>query len=164
MTKAQKTNTIKMTQEAYDELVQELEMRKTTERERIAKAIADARELGDLSENHAYTIAMEDKDLNEARIADLEELIKNVEIVTAEDTPSSIVSIGNTVSIKNLATSQLKKVQIVGGQETEAADPEAGKISSDSPIGAAIMNKRVGDIVEVSLPTGTIKYRVEKIA
>lgn len=164
MAKAKETNMIKMTQEAYDELVKELEMRKTEEREKIAKAIADARELGDLSENHSYTIAMEDKDLNESRISDLEELIKNVQIVTSDDTPSSIVSIGSTVSIKNLATTQVKKVHIVGGQETEAADPEVGKISSDSPIGSAIMNRKVGDTVEVSLPAGITKYKIEKIA
>lgn len=164
MSKNKDSNLIKMTQEAYDELVRELEMRKTEEREKIAQAIADARELGDLSENHSYTIAMEDKDLNESRINDLEDLIKNVEIVTNGDTPTSIVSIANTVTIKNIATGQSRKVHIVGAQETEAADPEAGKISMDSPIGKAIMNKKVGDTVEVSLPAGVTKYKIEKIA
>lgn len=164
MSKNKGANLMKMTQDAYEELVSELQMRKTNEREKIAQAIADARELGDLSENHSYTIAMEDKDLNESRINDLEELIKNVDIISTKGTPSTIVSIANTVTVKNVATGQSRKVHIVGSQETEAADPEAGKISVDSPIGKAIMNKKLGDVVEVSLPAGVTKYKIEKIS
>lgn len=153
---------IQMTQASYDELAQELEVRKTTQRAEIAAEITEARELGDLSENHAYTVAMEKKDQNENRISDLEELMKNVQIV-ADSTSNTIVTIGKTVELVNLANKQKRVVILVGSEETEAADPTSGKVSVDSPIGQAIYNAKVGEEVEVSLPMGAVKYKIDKI-
>jgi transcription elongation factor GreA len=158
----QTENVIDMTQDAYDELVKELETRKTSEREAIAKEISDARELGDLSENHAYTVAMEKKDMNENRISDLEELIKNVRIVKASSS-KNLVTIGSTVEIINTNTKSKKKVTLVGSEQTEAADPSSGKISIDSPIGKAVFNAKVGDVVEANLPSGMVKFEIAKL-
>ncbi len=159
----QKNNTekekIEMTQERYKELLEELERRKTVDREIIAAEISDARELGDLSENHAYTIAMEKKEMNENRIKDLESLMKVVTIVKGSSS-STLVTIGSTVTILNLKNNSKKKVSLVGSEETEAADPLSGKISIDSPIGKALNNSKVGDIVDVVLPSGVIEFKV----
>lgn len=153
---------IQMTQAAYDELLKELEHRKTVERESIAKDISAARELGDLSENHAYTVAMEKKDMNENRISDLEDLIKNVQIV-AQSSSKNLVTIGSTVEITNLKTKAKRKLTLTGSQETEAADPRENKISKDSPIGRALLNSKVGDVVHVELPMGQVEYKIEKL-
>ncbi|MCA9386606.1 transcription elongation factor GreA [Candidatus Dojkabacteria bacterium] len=162
--KAQKDEElIQMTQASYDELVKELEFRKTTERENIAKEISAARELGDLSENHAYTVAMEKKDINENRISDLESLIKNVQIVKTSSS-TSLVTIGSKVQITNLKTKKSREVTLTGSEQTEAADPSEGKVSKDSPIGSAILNARKGDIVHVKLPIGTVEYKIDKVA
>jgi transcription elongation factor GreA len=152
---------IEMTQSAYDELVKELEERKTLERDKIAKAISDARELGDLSENHAYTVAMEQKEMNENRIEDLEELLKNVHIVSNNNS-TKVVTIGKSVQITNLETKKSKTVTLVGSEQTEAADPTKGMISIDSPIGKAIQNASVGDKVVVVLPAGQVEYKIDK--
>lgn len=152
-----------MTQAAYDELLKELEHRKTIERENIAKEISAARELGDLSENHAYTVAMEKKDMNENRITDLESLIKNVQIVKASST-TSIVTIGSKVVVTNLKNKKARTLILTGSEQTEAADPREGKISKDSPIGQAILNAKKGDIVHVELPVGKIEYRIDKVS
>ncbi len=159
--KATELEVIEMTQEAYDELVKELEFRKTDERNNIAKEISDARELGDLSENHAYTIAMEKKDINENRISDLEDLIMRVKIVKASSS-NSVVTIGKPVVIVNTKTKTPKTVTLVGSEKTEAADPSEGKISIDSPIGSALHNAKLGDVFEVELPSGKVEYKVDK--
>lgn len=159
----QEEEIIQMTQQAYDELVKELEERKTTEREEIAKEIAEARELGDLSENQPYTVAMERKDMNENRISDLESLIKNVQIVKASSS-TSMVTIGSTAVITNLKTKKDRTVILTGSEETEAADPREGKISKDSPIGRAILNAKKGDIVHVDLPVGQVEYKITKVS
>ncbi len=154
---------IEMTRESYDELVKELEHRKSVERAAIAKEISDARDLGDLSENHAYTVAMEKKDMNENRITDLETLLKNVRIVKSSAS-KVVATIGSSVEIKNLTTNSGRTVVLVGAEETQAADPREGKISIDSPIGKAVLNSKVGDVVEVLLPIGNTKFKIEKIS
>ncbi len=152
-------NAIKMTQEAYDELVKELDHRQNTLRKQIADEIAAARELGDLSENHPYTAAMEKKELNENRITDIEDVIIKA-VIAEENVSDHFVSVGEQVEIENLETNQKKTVLIVGSEETRSANPLDGKISSDSPIGKAIINAKLGDTVEVVLPTKKINYKI----
>lgn len=162
-TRDRENDTIKLTREAYDEMVKELEYRKTTLRDEIAQEIATARELGDLRENHAYTVAMEKKDMNESRITDLETMLKNAEVV--EDTGTgNVVTMGRTVKVQNLTTKAERTVTLVGSEETQAAEPGEGKISVDSPIGKALLNSRVGDVVEIETPAGKTEYKVLKIA
>lgn len=150
-----------MTQQAHDELVKELDYRQNVLRKEIADEIATARELGDLSENHAYTVAMERKDLNENRISEIKEILQRVQIVE-ENTSDDLVSVGETVEIVNTETNESKTFTLVGSEETKSANPAEGKISTDSPIGKAIYNAKLGDTVDVVLPMRTIQYKIRK--
>lgn len=152
---------IEMTQEAYDELVNEIEHRKNTLREEIADEIAEARSLGDLSENHAYTVAMEKRERNENRISELEMIVKDVQIVSAKSS-SKVVTIGKKVQIKNVKSGKSREVQLDGTEETGTADPRSGKVSIDSPLGVALHNSKIGDTVEVETPVGAVEYKIEK--
>lgn len=151
---------IEMTQDAFDELSKELQYRKDILREEIAKEIAEARELGDLSENHAYSVAMEKKEQNENRITELEDMLKKANVVTSS--AGNVVRVGKTVEIENLERKEKRIVTLVGSEETQSAEPNEGKISVDSPIGKAILNAKVGDEVEVHLPSKVVKYKIIK--
>lgn len=151
---------IEMTQDAFDELSKELQYRKDILREEIAKEIAEARELGDLSENHAYSVAMEKKEQNENRITELEDMLKKAKVVTSA--AGNVVRVGKTVEIENLERKEKRIVTLVGSEETQSAEPNEGKISVDSPIGKAILNAKVGDEVEVHLPSKVVKYKIIK--
>ncbi len=155
-------NKIRMTQSAYDELVQERDYRVNELRLEIAKDLATAANEGDLSENHAYSDAMLRKELNENRILELEEVILKAEIAI-ENTSDNFVSVGEKVEVQNLETKEKRTVVLVGSEDTKAANPSEGKISTDSPIGKAILNSRVGDIVEVKLPSKTVSFKVLKL-
>ena len=154
-------DTLVITQEAFEELSKELEYRITELRKEIAKEIAEARDLGDLSENHAYSVAMEKKELNENRISELENMLKVAEVVK-EDKNAKVVRVGSTIEIENLDNASRRVITIVGSEETKSAEPGEGKISSDSPIGRAVMNSRVGDVVTVTLPEREIKFKIIK--
>jgi transcription elongation factor GreA len=118
----------------------------------IAEKIANARDYGDLSENAEYDAAREEQAMLETRIAELEDILKNADII--KPSKSSTVRIGSTVKLENG-----KKVtyQVVGPVE---ADPLEGKISNESPIGAALMGKKVGDKVTIETPKGSVTYGV----
>ncbi|GIW58913.1 MAG: transcription elongation factor GreA [Candidatus Dojkabacteria bacterium] len=161
-TKQQSEDIIEMTQEAYDELKRELEERETVIRREIASEIAKARELGDLSENFPYQSAMEKKELNENRITDIKEMLRKAQIVTTSSN-SNVVRVGNTVEIENIDTKQKRTITLVGAEETLSASPEEGKISIDSPVGKALNNAKVGDVVTVELPNREVKYKVLRL-
>lgn len=151
-----------VTQAGYDAMVQELENRTDVVRVEIANEISQARDLGDLSENQAYASAMEKKEMNDARIDELEYLISIAQITDASQ-QDDVVSIGHTVEIQKVG-GEKRTIALVGKAETGQASPAEGKISIDSPIGKAINMAKVGDVVEVKLPKGTVKYKVLKIA
>lgn len=123
----------------------------------IAQRIADARSQGDLSENSEYTEALNQQDLLEGRIAEIEDILKNATIIKARTTSSVVV--GNTVELQT----GTKKVEyaIVGSVE---ADPLEGKISDESPIGKALIGKKVGDSVVIKTPSGEVTYKISKIS
>lgn len=158
---SQADSVIKMTQESYDELIKELDHRQNTLRKEIADEIAAARDLGDLSENHAYSVAMEKKELNENRITEIEDILVKAVIAT-ESNSDSLVSIGESVEIENVETKQKRVVTLVGSEETKSANPIEGKISTDSPIGKAIYNSSIGDIVDVVMPMKTMQFKIVK--
>lgn len=124
-------------------------------RSEIAEKIANARDYGDLSENAEYDAAREEQGMLETRIAELEEILKNADII--KPTKSSTVKVGSTVHLSNG-----KKVtyQVVGPVE---ADPLEGKISNESPIGAALIGKKVGDKVTITTPKGQVVYSIEAV-
>lgn len=151
-----------MTQSSYDELLKELNYRKDELRIEIAEEIAAARELGDLSENHAYTVAMEKKEMNENRINELESIIAQV-FIAEEQGSDDFVNVGETIEIENLENKQKRNIILVGSEESKSANPAEGKLSTDSPIGRAVLNSKIGDVVEVKLPNGKVnQYKVVK--
>lgn len=147
----------KLTQEGIDELVAERDDL-ISQRSEITERIKSARELGDLSENAEYASAKNEQERSEARIAEIEHILKNVEKITTPRTNNK-VRLGSTVKLKSLA-GDTKEYQVVG---TVEADPLEGKISDESPIGKALIGKKVGDDVEIVLPNETMTYKVTKI-
>lgn len=152
-------NQITMNQDAYDKLVEELNNRVNVLRAEIAEEISIARDLGDLSENHGYTVAIEKKDMNENRISELEDLLQNVKIVT-KNTLDDIVGIGEKVEIENQDTKQRRVVMLVGSEESQSADPLNGIISTTSPIGSAIFNAKIGSSVTVHTGSKDVVYKI----
>ncbi len=148
------------TQEGYDLLVKELNYLKNEKREEIKEAIAVARSFGDLSENAEYDEARNDQAKTEARISELEELIENALIVDEEAIDVSLVNIGSTVKVLDVEENEEIEYSIVGSIE---ADPFAGKISDQSPIGKALVGSRVGDSVSVEVPDGTISLKILEV-
>lgn len=143
-----------ITESGLKKIEQELEERITKVRQEIANAIKEAKEQGDLSENAEYSEAKQQQTENEARIAELEMMIKSVKVVKHDKNKSS-VQIGSKVTIKT--GSQEIIFEIVG---TNEADPSVKKISNESPIGSALIGKKVGDKVEISIPSGKMIYEI----
>ena len=144
-----------VTQHGFEELRDELENRFRL-RDEIAKEIEEARDLGDLSENASYQEAMERKELNERRISELEDLISRA-VVVQETVNDKVVTIGRKVEIQNLSSKKKRVVHIVGATE---ADPLKNRISNDSPLGRALVNSRLGETVQVVLPSQEIEYKI----
>ena len=148
----------KLTQEGLDELKAELQNAITVQRPEIAERIKSARELGDLSENAEYQLARQDQEKNDARISELEHILANTEVIVAPKSDSKVV-IGSTVVLKGVDGKE-KKFQVVG---TIEADPLAGKISDESPIGQALLGKKEGEQVEIKTPAETATYTIADI-
>ena len=145
------------TEEGLQKLKDELQQLRTVERKNVIKAIADARDKGDLSENAEYDAAKSDQGLLEIKIAKLEEIVANARIVDTSKLDITKVSILTTVKIKNLKNNMEMKYTIVAENE---ADLKAGKISIDSPIGKGLVGKSVGDKVDVTVPAGLITFQI----
>lgn len=152
---------VPITKEGYDALETELNHLKNVERGRISKAIGEAREHGDLSENAEYHAAKEQQGLTEARINLLENQLSLAEVIDVSSLPKSEkIIFGATVSVTNLDTDNSETLQIVGEPE---ADITHKKISVTSPMARALIGKMVGDIAEVKAPSGIIEYEIDKI-
>ncbi|TSC96717.1 MAG: transcription elongation factor GreA [Parcubacteria group bacterium Athens0714_26] len=146
------------TKEKFDSLKKELNELKTEKRLEVADRLKKAKELGDLSENSEYFEAREEQALLEGRIFELEEMLRNYEIIE-KGAASGIVKIGSTIEIKR--GEQKNKFTIVGSNE---AKPETGLISNESPLGKAFLDKKVDDIVIVTIPNGKkIEYKILSI-
>ncbi len=146
-----------ISQEGYDKLKDELTLLTTVKRKEIAERIERAKELGDLSENAEYSEAKDAQALNEGRILELTNTLKNVTVVQHEDSSEQVV-MGSKVTVKT--GDQEKQYTIVSFNE---ADPLEGKISNESPLGVSFLNKKKGAAVEVETPRGIVKYKILKI-
>lgn len=124
----------------------------------IAEAIKTARELGDLAENAEYQAARQDQERTEARISEIEHILRNTETIK-ESKGDSKVRLGSQVTLKN--NGKTKEFKVVG---TVEADPLEGKISDESPLGKAVINKKVGDEVEIVTPAETASYKIVEIS
>ena len=149
-----------VTKETLDQMREELNYLKTKGRAEIARAIAEAREKGDLKENAEYDAAKEAQGIHEAKLASLESAIATARVVEADSIDTSKVSILCKVTITNVATKKTVTYQLVSEKE---ADLKQNKISVTSPIGKGLLGKTVGDVAEVSAPNGTMKFKVDNI-
>ena len=146
-----------MTYEGVKKLEDELEYLKTVKRKEITEKIKVALGYGDLSENSEYDEAKNEQAFVEGRIMQLENMLKNATIVDESDIPTDVVSIGAKVKVKDYDFDEEVEYMIVGSAE---ADPMSYKISNESPVGNAFMGKKVGDVVEVSVPGGVSKFEI----
>lgn len=146
-----------MTKEGINELEKE-KNELISRRSEIAEAIKTAREQGDLSENAEYHAAKDDQERTEARIAELEHILQNVDVISKPRSDNK-VRLGSTVKLKSAKEEKL--FQIVG---TVEADPLNGKVSDESPIGVALIGKQVGDEVEIKTPVETNKFTIKSIS
>jgi transcription elongation factor GreA len=150
-----------VTKETLEQMKIELQHMRSVDRPAASRAIAEAREKGDLKENAEYDAAKESQGMLEAKIALLEGQIANARILDESTIDTSKVSILTKVKVINLNTKKEVTYQIVS--ETEA-DLKAGKISITSPIGKGLLGKKIGDTAEVQAPAGLIKFKVEDIS
>jgi transcription elongation factor GreA len=150
-----------VTQDTFEKMQQELHHLKAVERPAASKAIAEAREKGDLKENAEYDAAKEAQGLLEAKIKYLEGVIATARILDETTIDTSRVSILTKVTVTNMGTKKTMTYQIVSEKEANLKD---GKISVTSPIGKGLLGKVVGDIAEVSVPAGILKFKIEKIS
>ena len=148
-----------LTRAGLNKLQAQLEEMKIGERQRIAKAIGEARAQGDISENAEYDAAKEAQAHNEARIANLETKLANVRIIENENIPSDKVYIGAKVTLKDLDTGEKIEYILVSGEE---ADFEENKISVFSPIGKGLLGHKEGEEVTIKVPAGTLRYKILK--
>ena len=149
------------TKEGYQALVEELEYLKTTRRAEVKEALATARSYGDLSENSEYDEARNEQAKVESRITELESLIIHAVVVDESEIDHSKVSVGSIVKVKNMKLKKETEYTIVGSNEV---DFWSGKISDQSPIGAAIIGAREGDTVTVASPDGEFEVQILSVA
>ena len=149
-----------VTAETFERLKEELQHMKGVDRPAASHAIAEAREKGDLKENAEYDAAKEAQGMLEAKIKQLEGVISNARILDESNIDTSKVSILTKVTLTNMNTKKQVTYKIVSENE---ADLKLGKISVTSPIGNSLLGKVIGDVVEVTVPAGLLKFKVEKI-
>ncbi len=149
------------TQQGYQELIDELQYLKIEKREKIKNDIAVARSFGDLSENSEYDEARNEQAKNEARIKELEELLENAVVLDESSIDTSVISLGSSVKIKNNDNGMEFNYDLVGSNES---NPMEGKISDQSPIGAALIGKKAGDQVAVETPGGIVHLSVLEVS
>ena len=150
-------NEMKVTREGYERLVEELKYLKEVKRVEVVEAIATAKSFGDLSENSEYDEAKTEQSKVEGRILELEELLRTVVIISDDQIKTDVINVGSVVTVYN-ETRKLETVySIVGATE---ADPLNGKISDHSPIGAALVGKRVNDKVVAETPGGSVHLTI----
>ncbi|HNQ13634.1 MAG TPA: transcription elongation factor GreA [Bacteroidia bacterium] len=149
------------TEEGYQKLKDELEHMKNVERPSISKQIAEARDKGDLSENAEYDAAKDAQGLLETRIAKLEETLSNARVLDKSKLDTSQVSVLTTVKIKNIANKAVMEYTLVAENES---DLKAGKISVSSPIGKGLLGKKIGEIAEIQVPNGIMKFEIMNIS
>ena len=152
---------ILLTKEGLEELKAELHYLKTTKRAEIEDKIEVARGYGDLSENSEYDEAKSEQGKNESRINDLEAILQNYKLIDETETTTDVVSVGSKVKIRDMELKEDMEYTIVGFAQS---DPDAGKLSDESPIGKALIGHKKGDKVLVEAPVGTITFKIVSIS
>ena len=150
-----------LTKDGYEKLIKELKILKGPKRREIADALGKARLLGDLSENAEYESAKQAQDINEKRISDLEIKLATAKILENESISTDKAYIGAFLKLKDMDSKEEIVYKLVSEDEADFAD---GKISISSPVGRALLGKKKGDVINIKVPAGTLKYKIEKIS
>ncbi len=150
-----------LTSEGLKKLQDELDNLKNVRRKENTEALKVAKSFGDLSENSEYDEAKNEQAEIEARISEIENMLKNIEIIDEDGIATDVVSIGTKVTVKDLDDGEIMEYLIVGSTE---ADPMKGKISDESPVGTALLGHKIGEIVVVEAPMGKLEYEVMNIS
>ena len=154
-------NVMTVTTEGFKKLESELDYLRNTKRREVQEAIAIARSFGDLSENSEYDEAKNEQAKVDARIVELEEILRNIKVIDESTIRTDVVGLGTKVRIKDVEFGDEEEISIVGSNEAESL---AGKISDISPLGSALIKKKVGDIVTVEAPSGSYQVEVLEIS
>ncbi|MBD5164184.1 MAG: transcription elongation factor GreA [Bacteroidales bacterium] len=149
-----------MTKEGYDRKMEELAYLESVKRPEVTRAIAEARDKGDLSENAEYDAAKEAQGLLEMKIAQLKDLVANARIIDESQLNTDEVQLLNRVKIKNVDTDREMEYTIVADSE---ADMKAKKIAISTPIARGLLGHKVGDVVEITIPAGKVKFEILEI-
>ncbi|MDO5155045.1 MAG: transcription elongation factor GreA [Eubacteriales bacterium] len=150
-----------LTDKGLKKLEDELQELRVVKRKEVAQKIKEAREQGDLSENAEYDAAKDEQKDIEARIEELEAILKNVEVIYTDEVDKEKVNVGCVVTIKDLSNDNVQIFKLVGSTETDILN---NKISNESPIGAALMGSKVGEKVDVEAPAGTFQFEILEIS
>lgn len=154
------TDRIPLSQEGYDKLQEKLRWMKEDERTRLEKALGDAREKGDLSENAEFDVAREELWIIDRKIAELEEKLAHAYIVDKSKLPKGVVAFGSRVKVKDRDTGDVEVYVLVGEGESEPAN---NRISTSSPLAQGMMGAKVGDVRKIQTPGGILTYEVLEI-
>lgn len=150
-----------LTNEGLQKLQDELDNLKNVRRKENTEALKVAKSFGDLSENSEYDEAKNEQAEIEARIAEIEGMLKNVEIIDEDGIGTDVVSAGTKVNVKDLEDGEVAEYLIVGSTE---ADPMKGKISDESPLGSALLGHKAGEVIVVEAPMGKLEYEIISIS
>ncbi len=152
---------MQMSREGYEKLQQELTHLITVKRQEVAQKLKEARSYGDLSENAEYDEAKNEQAILEGKIAELQAMVDNAEVVDDENISLDEIGIGSVITLRRLSDDKVEKLKIVG---TTEANFREHKISDESPVGKAAMRKKVGDVFTVEAPAGELKFEVLEIS
>lgn len=151
---------VMLTPEGRNKIIKELDFLKGTKRREIADDLAEARAHGDLSENAEYDAAKEAQAMNEKKIGELEDILMRARLIDEKSIPRDQALIGASVTVRDLETGEEFDYMLVSEEES---DFEQNKISSTSPVGAALIGHKIGDTVEIEVPVGVLKYEITNI-
>lgn len=146
-----------LTVEGLKKLENELEHLKSVRRREVAERIKQAREFGDISENSEYEDAKNEQAFTEGRIITLEKMLRSARVIEGNGVSTGEVIVGSTVTLQDIETGDVFKYTIVGSAEASPAD---SKISNESPVGKALLGKKSGTAIDITVPAGTLKYKV----
>jgi transcription elongation factor GreA len=151
---------IVLTPSGRDKLEQRLEHLRNVQRREVAERIRDSRQFGDLAENAEYEDAKTEQALVESQISEIRRVLQIAQVLDSSDIPTDHIGIGSIVQMTNEDTDDEWELTLVSSVE---ADPDNDLISNESPVGEALMEKHVGDSVKISVPSGTLRYRIDSI-
>ncbi len=149
-----------LTLDGLAKLEKELETLKTVKRREVAERIKQALEFGDISENSEYEDAKNEQGFIEGRILQIEKMLRNAKVIDEQEVHADVVGIGSKVTLVETSGTNEMEYMIVGSAE---ADPDQARISNESPVGRSLMGQKVGSIINVNVPIGTIQYKIKAI-